>query len=222
MHGHNCTRRHGKCAPGTTRRANLARQPAPETRFDETDLDNGHDGFERDWAAHDYKHEDSHGQHQVSHARARHTAPSVERYNYLAGSVDYTSNQDTYPEVTESQRHFAEYQGLSSASMANTVLHSSRDEQVIKGFALFHDILASEVLISEVASTERSGVNGFASFYAYCQVAGVKASESDTSSLHQLKTVQAGAKHAYAFFHDVAPSTASVTTVQKNSAGVQG
>jgi hypothetical protein len=87
---------------------------------------------------------------------------------------------------------------LSSASTANTVLHSSRDEQAIKGFALFHDMLASEVLNSEVTATEW----------------GVKASDSGTSSLHQLKNVQAGARHSYAFFHDVASSTVSVATVQ--------
>ena len=110
---------------------------------------------------------------------------------------------------------------MSSASMANTVLHSSRNEQAIKGFALFHNMLASKVLISDVAATEW-GVNGFASFYAERQAAGVKASDSDTSSLHQLKNVQAGARHGYAFYHDVAPSTVSVATVQGSSAGVQG
>ena len=83
-----CTRRHGKRAPGTVRRANLARQQAPEARFDETDLEHGHDDFEQEWAAHDHEHEDPHVQHQVFHARARHTTPSVERYNYLTGDVD--------------------------------------------------------------------------------------------------------------------------------------
>ena len=45
-----CSRRHGKRAPA---RANLARQ-ATGNRFNDTDLDNGHDDFDQEWEAHDH------------------------------------------------------------------------------------------------------------------------------------------------------------------------
>jgi hypothetical protein len=108
--------------------------------------------------------------------------------------------------VPESQRQSAYCQGLSLASVTNTMHHGSCEEQAAKGVALFHDVLASTVSVSEVAATEL-GLNSYAGFYAERQTSSAKSSESDTSPLYQLKTFNAGATHAYASFHDVAPGT---------------